>query len=448
MNAVAPHAILVVEDDRTLNTLLCDHLAEIGHTVRGVSSRAEAMARLGSYAPDLALLDVHLPDCDGLSFLPELREYCPVIVLTAFGSIDQAVNAVKRGASEYLVKPVNFDSLEIAVNRVFETVALRRDLDFWRSEAQRLNSFEMIGDSPALAELRHMVGLLAATDSPVLITGEPGTGKSVAAAAIHSQGPRANGRFITVDCDPEMLESELFGKVRDARYFEGLLAAAENGTIFLSDVEKLSGPLQGRLLRVLEQGSYRPHGSNTAIATNARIITASAVDLEAASREGRVRPQLFYHLSGFALNVPPLRDRPADIEPLARWLLDNRSFQRGVDKQFAPEALAVLRAHDWPGNIRELANVVDRGVMLSAGQPVISPAHLSIDHHAPVNGHSDQAVRLVFDAPPKLDTLRDAYIAQLLDRLDGNRQRIAETLGISERNLYRLLKAMPEKDEE
>ncbi|WBU54211.1 sigma-54 dependent transcriptional regulator [Paracoccus sp. SCSIO 75233] len=432
--------ILVIEDDMTLNRLLCGQLSEMGHAVHGVASRADAMELLGGIAPDLALLDVRLPDSSGLSFLSELREYCPVIVLTAYASINQAVEAVKEGASEYLVKPVSPARLELAISRALETMALRRDLAFWQAEAQRAARHELIGDSAALAELRRMVGLLAASDSPVLIRGESGVGKGVIAAAIHAQGPRANGRFVTVDCDPEMMESELFGKVRNGQLIEGLLAAADHGTVFLNDIEKLSGTMQSRLLRLLEKGSYRPHGSNAEIYKDARVIVSTAADLDALVTQDRFRSQLYYKLSGFALVVPPLRDRREDILPLADSLLANRSFQRGVEKSFSADARDLLLHHDWPGNIRELANAVDRGVMLSAGEAVIEPDQLGLTHRKSATGDDATAVTLRFAAPPTLDDLRDAYIAELIERLDGNRQRIATVLGISERNLYRLLK--------
>ncbi|MFV0360583.1 sigma-54-dependent transcriptional regulator [Tropicimonas sp.] len=440
MNTPIARTVLVVEDDRTLNHLICDQLEDLGYRPTGVRSRGEALELLTSFAPDAALLDVRLPDCDGLSFLPELREYCPVIVLTAFGSIDQAVNAVKNGASEYLVKPISGDGLEIALSKVFETAALRRDLEFWRAEAQRSKRVELIGECPGIVELRNMARLLAASDSPVLILGEGGTGKGVTASAIHAQSPRANGRFVAVECDPEMLESELFGKVRDGRLIEGLFAAADNGTIFLNDVDKLSGSLQGRLLGLLEQGSYRPHGSIAEIQASARIIAASAADLETAAQQGHFRPQLYYRLSGFTLHLPPLRERAGDLEMLAEFLLENRSFQRGVEKHFAPDALAALHAYDWPGNVRELANAVDRSVMMSVGQTEISAQHLGLGPR-PVSEVHGSAVALRFADPPTLDQMRDSYIALLIDRFDGNRQRIAAALGISERNLYRIIKA-------
>ncbi|MFV0382710.1 sigma-54-dependent transcriptional regulator [Paracoccus sp. (in: a-proteobacteria)] len=438
-------SILVIEDDVTLNRLLCDQLTELGHMVRGVTTRAAAQQALNGFAPDLALLDVQLPDGSGMAFLPELREYCPVIVLTAFGTIDQAVGAVRYGASEYLAKPVSPERLEIALGRVFETAALRRDLAFWQAEAQRFARYELIGDSPALTELRAMVGMLAASGAPVLLQGEGGTGKGVIAATIHAQGPRANGRFVTVECDPGMLESEIFGKVRNGQLIDGLLAAADHGTIFLNDVETLSGPMQGRLLRLLEQRSYRPHGSNAEIASDTRIIAATSVDLAALAGRGEFRPQLYYQLAGFPLFVPPLRDRAEDILPLAESLLANRNFRRGIAKSFSPQAQEALRHYDWPGNIRELANAVDRAVMLSAGDPVIAPAHLGLGPR-PASGDCSAAVILRFAEPPTLEALRDAYIGQLLHRFDGNRQRIAQTLGISERNLYRLLKTIEAGD--
>lgn len=434
------HTILIVEDDRTLNRLICDQLGDLGHHAVGVSCRADALEQLGHLAPDLALLDMRLPDCDGLTFLPELREYCPVIVLTAYGSIDQAVEAVKRGASEYLLKPITAEGLQMALSKVFETAALRRDLAFWQAEAQRRNRPELVGDSPGMKELRRMVELLSASDAPVLIQGESGTGKGVAAAAIHAQGPRGNGRIVAVECHAEMLESELFGKVRDGRLIEGLIAAAGPGTLVLNDIDQLSGAVQGRLLRLIEQQSYRPHGSTAEIHSSARIIATSAADMEAAALAGSFRPQLYYQFSGFTLHLPPLRQRIEDLPALVEFLLADRSFQRGVAKELTPDAMEAMRSYDWPGNIRELANAVDRGVMMSAGETRITAAHLGLAPRT-AGDASGRSVSLRFADTPTLEALRDAYIQLLLDRFEGNRQRTAAALGISERNLYRLLKS-------
>lgn len=439
---VAPRPILVVEDDRTLNRLLCDQLAELGHDARGARSRAEALEMLGYFAPALAILDMRLPDTDGMTFLPELREFCPVVILTAFGSIDQAVRAVKAGAVEYMVKPVSPDSLEQALGRVFETAALRRDLAFWQAKAQRADQMTLTGDSPVMVELRRMIGLVAASDAPVLLRGEAGTGKTAVAEAIHMQSPRANARFVTIDCDPELSAADLFGSLPGSGTprREGLFAAAEAGTVFLNEIEKLPLTLQAPVLRVMEQGCYRPQGSVMSLPCPVRLIAATAADLEGAAREGRFRPELFYRLSALSLAVPALRERAQDIPTLAEFLLENRSFQRGVDKVLPRETRTALQSYDWPGNIRELRNAIERGLIMSAGRAEILPADVGLAGQTGVQAAGSNGILLRFAAPPTLEEMRDAYLQLLLDRFGGNRQKLAETLGISERNTYRILR--------
>lgn len=443
LNPLHVRSVLVIEDDRTLNMLMCDQIGDMGYQARGVRSQAEALEALSHGAPDLAILDVRLPDSDGLVLLPKIAEHCPVIMLTAYGSIDQAVTAVRLGAVDYLVKPVTREALDLAVARVFETQSLKRDLAFGQAEASRVARFDLIGDSPALTELIRLIGLVAASDSPVLIRGEGGTGKSVVANAIHRQSSRANGRLITIDCDSDLTAAELFGSENPGGggRRDGLLAPAESGTVFFNDVERLAPALQGPVLRLIEQGVYRPQGSTVARPCPARFLAATAVDLEQSAREGAYRADLYYQLSGLVLNVPPLRERRADIPALARSLLASRTFQRGIDKTFTPEALAALQAYDWPGNIRELHNAIDRSVIMSADSPDIRPTHFGLQAPvAPGAPSDDSLLALRFDHLPSLEELRQVYMDDLLARFGGNRQRVAETMGISERNTYRLLK--------
>lgn len=435
--------ILVIEDDPTLNRLLCTQLGDLGHDARGVRSRTEALEALSYFAPALTILDMRLPDTDGLSFLPELREYSPVMILTAYGSIDQAVRAVKAGAVEYLVKPITSEGLELALARFFETAALRRDLAFWQAKAQSTEPSVLIGDSPAMNELRRIVGLIAASDAPVLISGENGSGKAAVAEAVHAQSPRANARFLSVDCDAGLDAADLFGTLPSAGgpRHEGLIAAVENGTLYLDEVEKLPSALQGQVLRVIEQGSYRPAGSAVTIRCPVRIIASCSVNLEEAVREGSFRAELFYRLSGLTLHVPSLRERAADIPELVAFLLEKRGFQRGVEKHLARETIAAMQSYDWPGNMRELRNAVERGLIMSAGRAEILPEDVGLAGRStaatPVTG---TGVVLRFAEPPTLDQIRDSYLQLLLDRFGGNRQMLARTLGISERNTYRLLK--------
>ena len=436
--------ILVIEDDKTLNHLLLEQLESLGYESRGAMSRAETVEILKEFTPSLAILDLRLPDADGLTFLPELREYCAVMVLTAYGSIDQAVSAIKNGACEFLVKPVSPQGLELALDRVLETAALKRDLAFWQEKAQRDTQFNLIGDSPEMAELRQMVSMFAAAQSPVLIFGESGVGKGFVAGAIHAQSPRSNGRFIAVDCDSDLDAADLFGcdtGHADNRR-EGLIAAAENGTIFLNDIDRLEDPLQAKLLRVMETDLYRPLGATSSRPCGARFLVATSLELEDMAKASQFRSELFYRLSAFTISVPPLRQRKGDILPLAEYFLETRNFHRGVQKTLAPESREALKNYDWPGNLRELRNTIERGVIMSAGAELITPEHLAIPDHSSglPSSASSAGVSLRFDHQPTLEEIRDTYVRLLLQTYGGNRQSVAKALGMSERNTYRLLK--------
>lgn len=439
MSADLSHRVLVIEDDVTLRAMLLDLIARLGHDVRGAGSRSEALNQLAGFLPELALLDLGLPDTDGLGFLTELREYCPVVVVTALASIDQAVRTVRAGAADYLVKPVTPQNLTLMLHRFFETLELRRDLAYWQSRAGAAPPPRLEGDSAPIVDLRRLIALFAQAATPVLILGEPGTGKEMAARIIHSAGPRANGRFVSVDCDAGLDPSELFGSWQAGARQEGLLAAAERGTIYLSGIERLVPEMQLRILRAIETRSYRPTGSAATLSTDARFILSAALT----ATELRAVPgasELFQFLTAFAIEIPPLRQRRSDIVGLARQFLEQRDFQRAIEKSFSEPALRALTGHDWPGNVRELRNAVELSIILSQGQEMIGPEHLNLPPAPDSGGRAEDGIVLRFADPPSMDGLRDSYIALLLDRFNGNRRRVADVLGISERNLYRILK--------
>ena len=444
--------VLLIEDDKTLNRLLLEQLQRLGYDARSVASREETLAILQRFSPDLAILDIRLPDTDGMSFLPELREYCAVMILTAYGSIDQAVNAVKAGATEFLVKPVSPQNLEMTLARFFETVELKRDLAFWQAQARSATHVDLIGDSAEMAEVRRLVSIFAAADTPVLICGESGVGKGAVAAAIHAQSTRANGRFIAVDCDEALNDADLFGleataATENADRREGLIAAAEGGTIFLNDIEKLAPALQSRVLRVMETGNYRPLGATGAFSASARFLAATSVNLEEMALMSHFKSELFYLLSSLKIEVLPLRVRKKDVLALAEHFLQGRNFHRGIDKTLAPDTKAALEAYDWPGNVRELRNAIERGVIMSAGAETILPEHIALPSQSAglPSAATDTGVTLRFDHQPTLDEIRDTYVRLLLDEFGGNRKQVAKALGMSERNTYRMLKKMGAK---
>jgi len=438
MTPARQYRILIIEDDQTLNRMLSDHIGRMGHIATGVLDRAGAMEVLTEFDPDLAILDLRLPDTDGMTFVSELRDYCPVLVITAFGTIDQAVQAVRSGAGDYLVKPVSPATLELALQRFFNALELRRDLDYWRAQSRLADPPAIIGDSPAMSELRRQVALYAPAETPVLILGEPGTGKETVARVIHAMSPRANGRFVPVDCGPGLEPGDLFGSQQGRGGRDGLLAAADAGTIYLSGIDRLSEEVQQRLLRAIETLSFSARPGGAARTATARFVLSSSLSAEALALAA-TRNELLHYLGPFVIEIAPLRAHREDIALLAQHHLANRSFQRNVDKTLAPSAIAALERYDWPGNVRELKNTIERALIMSQGAGEISTRHL----HAPLARNrpgAESGFTLHFDAPPTLDQMRDAYVERLLGLHEGNRRLVASVLGISERNLYRLIK--------
>lgn len=439
--------ILVIEDDATLNRLLVQRLQRLEFDARGVDRRDKALAMLKDFEPSLAILDIRLPDADGLDFLPELSEHCPVVILTAYGSIDQAVKAVKAGASEYLIKPASAQSLELAVTRALQNADLRRSAAFWQSRAQSMAGPNIIGESAAIGEVRKLIGIVAEADTTVLVQGESGVGKELVAEAIHANSERSANHFVAIDCctlQENLFESELFGHERGAftgaeRKKEGLIEVAENGTVFLDEIGEINASIQAKLLRVLETGKYRRLGGTRDLNSNVRFVAATNRDLRKMADGIGFRGDLYYRLSAFVINVPPLRDRRSDIPLLANHFLETRKFSRNKSKQISASALKALGRYHWPGNIRELRNVIERAFLISGNMPRILPEHITLPD---VPGSAGPSVTLSFDKEPTLNALRDAYIEKLLDSRGSNRHELAEILGISERNTYRLLKQL------
>ena len=444
--ARANEVILVIEDDRTLNRLLVDQLRRSGLEAEGVLTAEEARAFISSRTPQLAVLDIRLPDSQGLETLAWLREHCPVVVLTAYGSIDQAVQAMHEGAAEYLVKPVARERLVLAVRRALETVNLKRDLEFWKNQVQAGSDPEMVGRSKGLSRVRKLIRIVSTADTTVLIEGESGVGKELVAAAIHRASPRADGRFVAIDCctlQENLLESELFGHERGAftgaeRKKEGLVEIAEGGTVFLDEIGEITPTIQAKLLRVLETGQFRRLGGTRDLTADVRFVAATNRSLADMAADGTFREDLYYRLSAFVVTVPPLRERRDDIANLASFFLASRKFLRHVDKRFDPETIKQLEAYSWPGNIRELRNVVERGLLMSGESPVVLPAHIQL----PTNGEAahDAKIQLTFDTEPTLEEVKSAYLSKLLDRYKGRRNTVAKIMGISERNTYRIIK--------
>ncbi len=439
--------ILVIEDDRVLNGLLVAQLSHEGYSTTGVQSWNEATQFLKNREPNLIITDVRLSDGDTLEQLPDLAANYPVIVLTAFGSVRHAVQAMKAGAFEYLVKPVNPEELLLVVERALKDAALRSEhqICLRRLKAREQVGSYMIGISSALRGVTELIEAVAPTDVTVLIQGESGTGKELVARALHESSDRAGRDFVAVDCctlQEKLFESELFGHERGAftgadRLKKGLIEGAEGGTLFLDEIGEIDAALQSKLLRVLETGKFRRLGGTRDLNANVRVVAATNRNLETMSESGGFRSDLYYRLSAFVIDTPPLRERREDIPFLAEHFIQNHKLSRRTDKSLSSDAARRLTAYDWPGNVRELKNVVERAIILSRDRPLIRPEHLGFGRDG---GRSNAKVNLTFDHDPSLEELEAAYLAMQLKKHSGRRAQVAEVLNISERNIYRLIK--------
>ena len=436
--------ILVLEDDRILNRLLVDHLNKMGHLAYGATTWREASQYLTTHEPKLVLMDVQLPDSDGMKILPELVAAQPVIVMTAYGSVQDAVRAMKEGATEYLVKPVRLDELELVVERALENAALREDHLFVKNRLSHRCDKAMVGDSAALRSVYALIDAVAPSDMTVLIQGESGTGKELVARAIHDRSPRSERNFVAVDCctlQENLFESEVFGHEKGAftgadKQKKGLIEGAEGGTLFLDEIGEIGAATQAKLLRVLETGQFRRVGGTRDLQANARVVAATNRSLETLSRKGEFRADLYYRLGAFLIDVPPLRERRMDIPPLVGHFIQHHDFSRRINKSVTSTAMKRLIAYDWPGNIRELKNVVERAMILSGDRRTIGPEHLAF--HGEANA-AEVGFALRFDHEPTLSEIEMVYFRMLMERYSGNRAMIARQLGISERSVYRLI---------
>ena len=431
--------LLVVDDDGVFNALLRRQLDGMGFEAVGAATWTEAQNRLAEMEPAAIILDFKLPDSDAEKVLAELRGQYPVIVLTGFGSIRNAVSVIRQGATDYLTKPVNLDELELTVRRVLENAELRQHNQFYRSQLASRRPGPLVGESRAMREVQSMVEAVAPTDTTVLILGESGSGKEMVAQAIHEKSARSGRELVPIDASglqEQLFESELLGHERGAftgadRQKKGLIEEAAGGTLFLDEIGDVSPAIQSKLLRVLETGTFRRLGGTKTLKADARFVTATNRDIAAMCKEGSFRNDLFFRLSRFVIAVPPLRERREDIEPLARHFL--AGLARTVPAQIAPDALKLLTAYDWPGNVRELKNAIERALILARPGHQVRPEHLAFLPRA------DGGVTLRFVQEPTLEQIEGEYLRQMLAKYGGNRLKTAAALGVSERNVYRLI---------
>lgn len=447
-------SILLIEDDHVLNGVISDCLAGAGHTAHAAKSWQDAKKKLAQQDIQLVMTDVQLPDANGLELLPQLASEYAVIVITAYGSINDAVLAMKAGAAEYLVKPINLDELQLVVKRVLDQQAQRRDLQFCRRQFRRHAGKWMVGDSNELQRVNDLIDAVAPTDMTVLIQGESGVGKELVAQAIHERSLRANRNFVAVDCctlPEKIFESELFGHEKGAftgavALKKGLIEGAEGGTLFLDEIGEIEPSVQAKLLRVLETGTFRRLGGTRDIRANVRIVAATNRDLAAMTEDNSFRRDLFFRLNAFIIDVPPLRARRSDIPALVNHFIENHDFSVRIRKTVSVHAMETLHAYDWPGNIRELKNAVERAIILSRDSGEITLDHLSFTSPFTLAPISATGVNLNFDHEPTLEEIEGRYLRLVMDRHEGHRANVAKTLGVSERNIYRMLERHGLKD--
>jgi two-component system response regulator HydG len=438
--------ILLVEDDPEMLDLVREHLEGEGHAVVALGSGVDALARLRAEGFDIVLTDLRLPDADGMEVLRVSREAqrdVPVILITAFGTIETAIQAIRRGAYDYVTKPFAMEEIGLLVAKAWEARRLREENRRLREEvAGRYRLHNLLGKSPAMQTVFALIRQAAPGDVNVLITGESGTGKELVAKALHFNSARADRPFVPVNCaavPAGLLESELFGHVKGAftgaiGNRRGLFREAEGGTLFLDEIGDMAPELQAKLLRVIEDRVVRPLGSDEAVPLNVRLIAATNRDVAARIRDGLFREDLYYRLAVIPIQLPPLRDRKEDIPLLAEHFLRRATEAAGKTiRGFTPEAMAALLRHPWPGNARELENVVERSVTLTAGDQISQAALLLDLSPVPV-----PTATLAQMAPrPTLRKLTDEYTSLILRETGGDKAKAASILGVSKRTLYR-----------
>jgi DNA-binding NtrC family response regulator len=440
--------VLVIDDDRQMRGALATFLTKAGHRVLEAGNCSEGRALQTNEEPDLIIVDYHLPDGNAFDILSAAREREAgeaIIVLTGLGTIDLAVRAIKSGAEHFLTKPVDLESLDVLVRRTLEAQRERRRAVASASADAERRSSPFVGQSAAILALQEIASAVRDSQLPVLILGETGTGKGVLARHLHAQSPRARQPFVDLNCaglSRELLESELFGHRRGAftgavNSKPGLFEIAHGGTLFLDEIGDLELSVQPKLLKVLEEGTFRRLGDVANRAADVRLIAATHRNLGALVKQERFRQDLLFRVNTLVFELPPLRERSEDIEPLANSLLD--AFGRrtgGARPRLTAEALEILRRYPWPGNIRELRNVLERA-LLFCREGVLDRKALrfdrSLDPGDSEDGETDDGAQTLEDAERR-------HIARVLRRAGGRVDRAAEVLDLSRSSLYAKLK--------
>ncbi len=438
-----PHALLV-DDDPNVLLPFAELIEQTGFETSVASTLEDARALIHVKVPDVVLIDLILPDGNGMDLLKELDSSTQVVLVTGHASVDTAVAGLRMGVSDYLTKPVDVPRLKAVLAHILGTLQLKEEIGTLRSELRRLGHFgRLIGVSPAMQKVYDLLARVAPTDATVLLTGESGTGKDVVAQTLHELSRRRKQPFLPLNCgavSPGLIESELFGHERGSftgadRTHKGYFERATDGTLFLDEISEMPIELQVKLLRVLETGTVIRLGGERPVAVDVRVIAASNRDPDEAVAQGKLREDLLYRLRVFPIQLPPLRERGDDIELLAEQFLRALNQSEGTHKTFTPAAMQMLRSHSWPGNVRELKNLVHQAFILAEQE--IAPSCLPPQLGSNAPDASQPSLHLKVGT--SLAEADRRLILATLDQLGGDKRKTAEALGISVKTLYNRL---------
>ncbi len=440
--AASPRA-LIVDDDPGFLLGLAELVRREGFTVASAGSLKQAREEIAANPPDILLVDLRLPDGSGLDLLAGLEPATApeVVLITGDASVETAVDALRRGAIDYLTKPVDFARIKMALGNVTRTLEMKGEIGALRGELRKLGRFgPLIGTSPAMQAVYDLIGRVARTDASVLINGETGTGKDVVALTIHSLSGRSKEAFLPVNCgaiSANLIETELFGHERGSftgadRSHKGYFERAHRGTLFLDEITEMPLELQVRLLRVLESATLTRVGGNEPIRIDVRVLAATSLRAEEAVAAGKLREDLFYRLNVFPITLPPLRERGEDVELLAEQRLNELNAASGTAKRFTRACLERLRRHGWPGNVRELNNVVERAFILAEDDVGVDSLPLGVTEVLPASS-------LVMQVGTPIAEMERRLILATLDQCEGDKKKAADVLKISLKTLYNRL---------
>jgi DNA-binding NtrC family response regulator len=443
--------IMVVDDDPDIRLILEDRLEALNYRVKSAANGAEALERVAQEEPDLMFLDLQMPGMDGMQVLRKLRDHpeLEIIIITAFGTIEKAVEAIKEGAFDFITKPFSAEHLDLVIKKALECKQLRQENTYLKSE-MNASAVEIVGKSPQFLKAVEIARKVAATPSTVLLLGESGTGKEVFARSIHRWSPRVQAPFVVVNCvalRDELLESELFGHEKGAftgahEMRKGKLEIANGGTVFLDEIGDFKPDLQAKLLRVLQEREFERVGGNKHIHVDIRIIAATNRDLQRDVQEGRFREDLFFRLNVITISLPPLREKKEDIPALADLFLRRccRILKKPVLK-FSAAAMDHLMAYHWPGNVRELANLIERAVILATGTEIVPEdlPLLRVNNSSSDNSAVDSQEQTYHAA---IRAYQKQVIRQALQSTAGNQAKAARLLGLQRTYLSRLIRKL------